>query len=240
MAEVGARKWIITITVILCSVIELIDAAIVNVSLPQMMGNLGATLDEVAWVITAYVVANVIIVPMASWLATFFGRRNYFVGSIALFTIASFFCGHATNIWELVFFRFLQGIGGGALLSTSQSILVETWPPHELGFATSLFGMGIVVGPSIGPTLGGWITDNYTWPWIFYVNLPIGALAIFLTLTFIHDHDHEKRELGDTDWLGIALLVLGIGAMQIVLERGERDDWFDANYICVLSVVAVL
>jgi len=226
--------------VILCSVIELIDAAIVNVSLPQMMGNLGATLDEVAWVITAYVVANVIIVPMASWLATYFGRRNYFVGSIALFTIASFFCGHATNIWELVFFRFLQGIGGGALLSTSQSILVETWPPHELGFATSLFGMGIVVGPSIGPTLGGWITDNYTWPWIFYVNLPIGALAIFLTLTFIHDHDHEKRELGDTDWLGIALLVLGIGAMQIVLERGERDDWFDATYICVLTGVAVV
>jgi MFS transporter, DHA2 family, multidrug resistance protein len=239
MAEVGARKWIITVTVVLCSVIELIDAAIVNVSLPQMMGNLGATLDEVAWVVTAYVVANVIIVPMASWLAAYFGRRNYYIGSIVVFTVASFFCGHATNIWELVFFRFVQGIGGGALLSTSQSILVETWPPHELGFATSLFGMGIVVGPTVGPTLGGWITDNYTWPWIFYVNLPIGALAIFLALTFIRDA-HEPREVGDTDWLGIVLLVAGIGAMQIVLERGERDDWFDATYICVLTAVAAV
>src|SRR5262249_47040135 len=141
--------------------------------------------------------------------------------------------------WELVFFRFIQGIGGGALLSTSQSILVETWPPAELGFATSLFGMGIVVGPTIGPTMGGWITDNYTWPWIFYVNLPMRSLAIFLTLTFIHDPQH-KREVGDTDWLGILLLILGIGAMQIVLERGERDDWFDAAYICWLAVVAVV
>ncbi len=237
MAETGARKWIITITVILCSVIELIDTSIVNVSLPQMMGNLGATLDEVAWVVTAYVVANVIVVPMASWLAAFFGRRNYFVGSIVLFTVASFFCGHATNIWELVMFRFVQGVGGGALLSTSQSILVETFPPQELGFATSLFGLGIVVGPTIGPTLGGWITDNYSWPWIFYVNLPIGALAAFLALTFLHDAQ-ETREIGDVDWSGIALLVAGIGSLQIVLERGERDDWFRATYICVLSAVA--
>ena len=237
MSEAGARKWIITVTVILASVIELVDTSIVNVALPQMMGNLGATLDEVAWVVTAYVVANVIVVPMAGWLSSAFGRRNYFAGSIILFTVASFFCGHATNIWELVTFRFIQGAGGGALLATSQAILVETFPPEELGLANGLFGLGVVVGPTIGPTLGGWITDNYSWPWIFYVNLPIGLVATLLTLSFIRDAK-EKRAAGGVDWAGIGFLVLGIGSLQIVLERGERDDWFSATYIVVLSFLA--
>ena len=239
MAETGARKWIITVTVILSCVIELIDTTIVNVSLPQMMGNLGATLDEIAWVVTAYVFANVIVVPMASWLSAVLGRRNYFVGSIVLFTVASFFCGHATSIWEMVVFRFLQGAGGGALMSTSQSILVETFPPEELGFATGLFGLGVVAGPTIGPTLGGWITDNYSWPWIFYVNIPIGVVAATLSLAFIRD-PKEKRMIGSIDWVGILLLVAGVGSLQIVLDRGERDDWFAAPYITVLVVVAVL
>ena len=194
MTETGARKWIITITVIMASLIELIDTSIVNVALPQMMGNLGATLDEVAWVVTAYVVANVIVIPMTGWLSAVFGRRNYFAGSIILFTIASFFCGHATNIWELVVFRFIQGVGGGALLSTSQSILVETFPPEELGLANGLFGLGVVVGPTIGPTLGGWITDNYSWPWIFYVNIPIGIVAALLTLSFIRDAEGAPED----------------------------------------------
>ncbi len=238
MSETGARKWIITITVILASVIELIDTSIVNVALPQMMGNLGATLDEVAWVVTAYVVANVIVVPMTGWLSSLFGRRNYFAGSIVLFTIASFFCGHATGIWELVVFRFIQGVGGGALLSTSQSILVETFPPEELGLANGLFGLGVVVGPTIGPTLGGWITDNYSWPWIFYVNIPIGIVAALLTFAFIRD-PKEKRHVGAVDWWGIALLVAGIGSLQVVLERGEREDWFSAAYITILAIVAV-
>ena len=237
MSESGARKWIITLTVILASVIELVDTSIVNVALPQMMGNLGATLDEVAWVVTAYVVANVIVVPMAGWLSAKFGRRNYFAGSIVLFTVASFFCGHATNIWELVAFRFIQGAGGGALLATSQSILVETFPPEELGLANGLFGLGVVVGPTIGPTLGGWITDNYSWPWIFYVNIPIGIAAMLLTLSFIRDPAH-KRQVYGVDWAGIILLIVGIGSLQIVLERGERDDWFAATYIVVLSIVA--
>ncbi len=238
MTEVGARKWIITLTVIMASLIELIDTSIVNVALPQMMGNLGATLDEVAWVVTAYVVANVIVIPMTSWLSAVFGRRNYFAGSIVLFTIASFFCGHATNIWELVVFRFIQGAGGGALLSTSQSILVETFPPEELGLANGLFGLGVVVGPTIGPTLGGWITDNYSWPWIFYVNIPIGIVAALLTFSYIREAQHQ-RQPGSVDWLGIGLLVAGIGSLQIVLERGEREDWFAANYIILLTVVAV-
>jgi len=237
MSETGTRKWIITVTVIMASLIELIDTSIVNVALPQMMGNLGATLDEVAWVVTAYVVANVIVVPMTGWLSAVFGRRNYFAGSIILFTVASFFCGHATSIWELVAFRFIQGVGGGALLSTSQSILVETFPPEELGLANGLFGLGVVVGPTIGPTLGGWITDNYSWPWIFYVNIPIGIAACLLTLSYIRDAK-EVRQTGSIDWLGIALLVLGIGSLQVVLERGERDDWFASTHILVLAIVA--
>src|ERR1700751_4154405 len=187
MAETGARKWIITVTVVLATLIELIDTSIVNVALPQMMGNLSATLDEVAWVVTSYVVANVIVVPMSGFLSGIFGRRNYFAGSIVLFTLASFFCGHATNIWELVAFRFVQGMGGGALFSTSQSILIETFPREELGLATGLFGLGVVMGPTIGPTLGGWIVDNYSWPWIFYVNIPIGVAATLLAFSFIRE-----------------------------------------------------
>src|SRR5947208_9326213 len=230
MSERGANKWLITITVILASVIELIDTSIVNVALPQMMGNLGATLDEIAWVVTGYVVANVIVIPMTGWFGAVLGRRNYFVGSLILFTVASFFCGHAGTLWELVIFRFLQGAGGGAMLSTSQAILVETFPPEELGLANGLFGLGVVVGPTVGPTLGGWITDSYSWRWIFYVNLPIGIVAALMAMAFIPE-SHEKRKITKVDWTGIALLVAGIGSLQIVLERGESEDWFAANYI---------
>ncbi|HKV08702.1 MAG TPA: DHA2 family efflux MFS transporter permease subunit, partial [Thermoanaerobaculia bacterium] len=238
MAQQGANKWIITITVILASMIELIDTSIVNVALPQMMGNLGATLDQIAWVVTGYVVANVIVIPMTSWFATVFGRRNYFVGSLVLFTIASFFCGHATTLWEMVLFRFLQGAGGGAMLSTSQAILVETFPPEELGLANALFGLGVVVGPTVGPTLGGWITDSYSWRWIFYVNLPIGVVAVLMAMAFI-PAPKETRVIKKVDWAGIGLLVAGIGSLQIVLERGEAEDWFSARYIIVLTAVAL-
>jgi MFS transporter, DHA2 family, multidrug resistance protein len=239
MPQQGANKWLITITVILASVIELIDTSIVNVALPQMMGNLGATLDQIAWVVTGYVVANVIVIPMTGWFANVFGRRNYFVGSLILFTIASFFCGHATNLWELVIFRFIQGAGGGAMLSTSQAILVETFPPEELGLANGLFGLGVVVGPTVGPTLGGWITDSYSWRWIFYVNLPIGVIAVLMALAFLPE-SKEARKVTSIDWAGIGLLILGIGSLQIVLERGESEDWFSTQYITVLAVTAVL
>ena len=239
MSETGANKWLITITVILASVIELIDTSIVNVALPQMMGNLGATLDEIAWVVTGYVVANVIVIPMTGWFAAVFGRRNYFIGSMVIFTVASFFCGHATSLWELVIFRFIQGAGGGAMLSTSQAILVETFPPEELGLANGLFGLGVVVGPTVGPTLGGWITDSYSWRWIFYVNLPIGIIAILMAMAFLPD-PKETRQVGSVDWAGIALLILGIGSLQIVLERGEAEDWFSARYITVLAMVAIV
>jgi DHA2 family multidrug resistance protein len=239
MSERGANKWLITITVILASVIELIDTSIVNVALPQMMGNLGATLDEIAWVVTGYVVANVIVIPMTGWFAAVLGRRNYFIGSLILFTVASFFCGHAGTLWEMVVFRFLQGAGGGAMLSTSQAILVETFPPEELGLANALFGLGVVVGPTVGPTLGGWITDSYSWRWIFYVNLPIGVIAVLMAMAFLPD-PKETRKITKVDWWGILLLITGVGALQIVLERGEAEDWFSTRYITILTGVSLV
>src|ERR1700729_1678855 len=181
MAEFGVRKIIITFTGIAAAVIELIGTAIVNVALSDMSGNLGATLEDVAWVVTSYAIANVIIIPMTSFLAARFGRRNYYIGSILLFTASSVACGNAHNIWELVAFRFVQGIGGGALLSTSQAILFETFTVAQRGFAAALFGIGVFVGPTIGPTVGGWIIDNYSWRWIFYINLPIGLGAAVLS-----------------------------------------------------------
>ncbi len=237
MAEVGIRKLVITFTVIAAAIIELIDTSIVNVALNDMSGNLGATLEDVAWVVTSYAIANVIIIPMTSFLAARFGRRNYYIGSILLFTAASVACGNAHNIWELVAFRFLQGIGGGALLSTSQSILFETYTVAQRGFAAALFSIGIFVGPTIGPTVGGWIIDHYSWPWIFYINLPIGLTAALLSYVFVKEPAHA-RNAETIDWIGIGLLVAGLGSLQTVLERGETEDWFSTRYIVVLSFVA--
>jgi DHA2 family multidrug resistance protein len=239
MSETGLRKWIIAATVILVSIIELIDTSIVNVALPQRMGNLGATLDEITWVITAYVVANVIVIPMTGWLSQLLGRRNYLTGSVIVFTIASFLCGNSTGIWELVAFRFIQGAAGAALLSTSQAVLYETFPVEQRGIATAMFGMGVIIGPTIGPTLGGWITDNYNWPWIFYVNLPIGVLATFLIASYVRGNERRK-DLGRVDYPGIALLVLGVGSLQIMLELGERKGWWESSQIVTLAIVAAL
>jgi len=239
MAEVGFRKWIITITVITASLLELIDTTIVNVSLPQIQGNLGATLEDVAWITTGYAVANVIILPMSGWLGSFFGRKNYFLGSIILFTIASFLCGNAHGLPELVAFRILQGVAGGGLLSTAQAILLETWPREQVGTATALFGLGAVVGPTVGPTIGGWITDNYSWPWIFYVNIPVGALAAFFTYTYVRATPRTGRG-NPIDWWGIALLAVAVGSLQTILEKGESEDWFSKTYILVLTITAIL
>jgi DHA2 family multidrug resistance protein len=238
MAEHGFRKIIITITVISATIIELIDTSIVNVGLSDMSGNLGATLEDVAWVITSYAIANVIIIPMTSFLAARFGRRRYYIGSILLFTAASVACGQAHGIWELVAFRFVQGIGGGALLSTSQAILFETFPIEQRGLAAALFGVGVFIGPTLGPTLGGWIIDSYSWPWIFYVNLPIGLGAALLSWIYVREPATVRRS-DRIDWAGIGLLVAGLGSLQVVLERGETEDWFSTRYITVLAVVAV-
>ncbi len=237
MAEVGFRKWIITLTVVTAAVMELIDTSIVNVALTDMSGNLGATLEDVAWVVTSYAIANVIIIPMTSFLGALFGRRKYYIGSIILFTTASILCGNAHNIWELVAFRFIQGIGGGALLSTSQAILFETFPMAQRGLASAIFGLGVFIGPTIGPTIGGWLVDNYSWPWIFYVNLPVGIAATILAFILVKEPT-EQRAAGKIDWTGIGLLVMGLGSLQTVLERGETDDWFSAPYIVVLTAMA--
>jgi len=239
MAEHGFRKWIITITVIVASLLELIDTTIVNVALPQIMGNLGATLDDAGWIVTGYAVANVIVLPMSGWLGDRFGRKNYFITSILAFTLFSFLCGNAHSLTELVAFRLLQGLAGGGLLSTAQAILMETWPREEIGMATALFGMGAVVGPTVGPTIGGYITDHYSWPWIFYVNIPVGAIAAFCVSVFVKESPRYAKGK-PVDWWGILFLAIGIGSLQVVLEKGESEDWFSKTYITVLAFTTVV
>ncbi|NHA04299.1 DHA2 family efflux MFS transporter permease subunit [Mucilaginibacter sp. HC2] len=238
MAETGFKKWIITITVITASLLELIDTTIVNVSIPQIQGNLGATITDAAWVVTGYSVANVIILPMSGWLGSFFGRKNYFLTSIIVFTIASFLCGNAQSLSELVMFRILQGLAGAGLISTAQAILLETWPPNQVGTATALFGLGAIVGPTIGPTIGGYITDHAAWRWIFYVNIPVGILAAVCTYMFVRATPSDGKGK-PIDWWGIALLAIAVGSLQTILEKGEDEDWFATPYITVLTVTAV-
>src|SRR5580698_6216797 len=229
MAEHGFRKWIITITVIVASLLELIDTTIVNVALPQIMGNLGATLEDAGWIVTGYAVANVIVLPMSGWLGDRFGRKNYFITSILIFTIASFLCGNAHSLSELISFRLLQGLAGGGLLSTGQAILMETWPREEIGMATALFGLGAVVGPTVGPTIGGYITDHSSWRWIFYVNIPVGALAAFFAYTFVRETPKDAKGK-PVDWWGILFLAISVGSLQTILEKGETEDWFATTY----------
>src|SRR5205809_1551978 len=232
-------KYIIAITVSLASVLELLDTSIVNVAIPHMMGNLGATLDQIAWVSTGYIVANVIVLPITGWLSAYFGRRRYFAASIALFTIASFFCCIAHSLETLVFWRIVQGLGGGALLSTSQAILYEEFPRSEYGTAMAIVGVGVVVGPTLGPTLGGYITDAFGWPWIFYINIPFGMLALALTLSFINDSRPPER-VSKVDYVGLLLLAVGIGTLQTMLERGERLDWFDSREVITYGVISTV
>jgi MFS transporter, DHA2 family, multidrug resistance protein len=239
MAEQGLRKWVITITVITAALLELIDTTIVNVSMPQIMGNLGATLEDVAWITTGYAVANVIILPMSGWLGSRFGRKNYFLASIIIFTIASWLCGNASTLEELIAFRILQGLAGGGLISTAQAILLETWPREEVGTATALFGLGAVVGPTVGPTIGGYITDHFSWPWIFYVNIPVGAISAYFTYSFVKETPRENKG-NPIDWWGIILLAVAVGSLQTVLEKGESEDWFATPYITLLAVMSVV
>jgi DHA2 family multidrug resistance protein len=241
LVEYGARRVIITITAIMCALLEIVDTTIVNVALKDMQGTLGATLPEVGWVITAYAIGNVIIVPMTSWLSQQFGRRNYFAASVILFTVCSFLCGNANGIWELVAFRFLQGVGGGALLVTSQTIITESYPVEKRGMAQAIYGLGVIIGPTLGPPLGGYIVDHFSWPDIFYINIPIGVVATLLTLQFVKSPKYaEKKKMNEIDWLGIGLLAATVGSLQYVLERGQEDDWFSSSTIVILSCVAVL
>jgi DHA2 family multidrug resistance protein len=232
-----ANRYLIAVTVTLAAVMELLDTSIVNVAIPHMMGNLGATLDQIAWVSTGYIVANVIVLPITGWLSAYFGRRRYFAGSIALFTLASFFCGNAHSLGQLVAWRIVQGLGGGALLSTAQAVLYEVFPPAEYGIAMAIFGMGVMVGPTLGPTLGGWITDTFSWPWIFYINIPFGLLALLLTLTYLRDSRYAQK-IGRVDVWGLVLLAVGIGTLQTMLERGESHDWFSSREIVAYGLIS--
>jgi len=218
--------------------IEILDMTIVNVSLNHIQGSLSAGLDEVTWVLTSYLVANAIIIPISGWLATRIGRRRYLLLSVGLFTLSSLACGAATSLGMLVACRILQGMAGGGLQPLSNAILLETFPPEEHGTAMAIFGMGIVIAPIVGPILGGWITDSWSWRWIFYINIPVGIISIFLILLFIHDPPYLRQRGRRVDSLGIMLLVVGVGSLQLVLDRGERLDWFTSPFILRLSLLA--
>ena len=232
-----AHKYLIAVAVVLASMMQVIDTSIVNVAIPHMMGNLGASLDEIAWVSTGYLLASVIVIPLTGFLAAFFGRKRYFVGSIILFTVSSFLCGASGSLGTLVFWRVVQGVGGGALVSTSQAVLLEAFPVEEAATAMALFGVGIMVGPTLGPTLGGWLTDNWSWPWIFYINVPIGVVAALMVVAYVHDRGQPRTNR--VDYAGIALLAVSAGALQYLLEQGQRDDWFASPLITALAVIGI-
>ncbi|RQO30120.1 MFS transporter [Taibaiella sp. KBW10] len=242
LVEYGSRRVIIVVTAIICALLEIVDTTIVNVALNDMKGNMGATLSEIGWVITAYAIGNVIIIPMTSWLSQQFGRRNYFAASIILFTICSFLCGNATTMWELILFRFLQGVGGGALLVTSQTIITEVFPAKKRGMAQALYGMGVIIGPTLGPPLGGYLVENYSWPYIFYINIPLGIIAAILALQFVKNPNYggTKKSAKEVDWWGILFLSAAVGSLQFVLERGQESDWFSDSTILAMTITSVV
>lgn len=238
----GARvnKWVVALSVMLPTFIEVMDTSVVNVSLPHIQGSLNAGMDEVTWVLTSYLVSNAIIIPITGWLASVFGRKRYLIFSLLLFTAGSILCGAAPSLHVLIIARILQGLGGGGLQPLSQAILLETFPRREHGMAMAVFGMGVVMAPIIGPVVGGWITDEWSWRWVFYINLPAGILALFMTTLFIHDPAYIKREVFRIDKWGLFLLTLGLGSLQVVLDKGEREDWLQSNFIVILSIIAVV
>jgi len=231
---------LIAFTVMLPTLIEIIDTSIVNVSLDHIRGSLSAGYDEATWTITAYLVSNAIVIPMAGWLAKLMGRKNYQIASIALFTFASFMCGSAWSLNSLVFFRVIQGLAGGGLVPISQSILLESFPREKHGLAMAIFGMGAMLGPIVGPLLGGWITDTMSWRWIFYINIPIGIFAIIMNVLVIQDPPYMQRQKMKIDYWGLVFLSVGLGALQFMLDKGENEDWFSSNLIITLGVVSLV
>ena len=237
--EVVPYRWIILFGLITAAVMEVLDTTIVNVALPQMAGNLGATFQEIGWVSTGYILSNVVVLPMTAFLTSVFGRRNYLTASIVLFIVASFLCGTSGSLRELVLWRIMQGAGGAALLSTAQATLRQIFRREEQGMVQAIFILGIIVAPTLGPTLGGWITDRYTWNWCFFINVPIGITSAFLVFTFLHDPPGMQKPI-PADWLGISLLIVGLGSLQYVLEEGREKDWFSDAVIVRLTVVSVV
>src|SRR3954447_10017253 len=233
------NPWLVASAVMISTFMEVLDTTVVNVSLPHIAGNLSATVDESTWVLTSYLVANAIILPMTGWLANHFGRKRMLMTSITGFTLSSFMCGLAPNLPFLIFFRIIQGATGGGLQPLSQAIMLEAFPPEQRGKAMAFWGLGIVVAPMLGPVLGGWITDNYSWRWIFYINLPIGVAALLMSKTFIFDPGYITRKTERVDYWGMGLLAIGIAALQIVLDKGQEEDWFSSHFITWLAVIMV-
>ena len=239
----AVKPWLIAVVVTLATFMEVLDTSIANVSLPHIAGGLSAGVDESTWIITSYLVSNAIVLPMSGWFSSLIGRKRFYMLCVALFTVSSFLCGLAPSLGALIVFRVLQGIGGGGLQPSEQSILADTFSPAKRGMAFAMYGMAVVVAPAIGPTLGGWITDNFTWRWIFFINLPVGLISLILTSRLITDPPHlrgQKREGLKIDYIGFSLIALGLGAMQIVLDKGEREGWFDSSFIIALTVISAV
>jgi len=232
------NKWVIAGTVMTGTIMAVLDSSIVNVALPDMSGSLGATIEQITWVVTAYILAMVIIMPIIALLSARFGRKRVYMISVAAFTLGSMACGIARSLTSIIVFRVIQGAGGGVLMTVSQAILRESFPTEEQGMAMGVYGMGVVLAPAFGPTLGGWLTDQYSWPWIFYINVPIGILNLALVQRFIYDPPYLVREKGVIDWTGLGLMAVGLGALQVMLEEGARENWFESTYITVLAAMA--
>ena len=235
------NPWLIAVVVALAAFMEVLDTSIANVALPYIAGNLGASNDQSTWVLTSYLVSNAIVLPISGWFASVLGRKWFFMTCLAIFTVSSLLCGFAPSLGAIIVFRILQGLGGGGLQPIAQAILADTFPPDQRGLAFALYGVTVIVAPTVGPTLGGWITDNYTWRWIFFINVPVGIMALFLVYRLIEDPPWAKRVQGALarfDYVGVSLLVLGVGALQVMLDKGQEDDWFGSRFIVTLAILA--
>src|ERR1700686_5281580 len=231
-ANPQVNPWIVAIAVMFATFMEVLDTTVVNVSLPHIAGNLSASIDEATWALPSYLVANAIILPMTGWLASVFGRKRLLMASVAGFTISSFLCGLAPNLTTLIVFRCLQGATGGAMQPLSQAVLLEAFPPQDRGKAMGFWGLGIVVAPILGPVLGGWLTDSYSWRWVFYINIPVGITSLLMTKMFIFDPPYIRRKAGmSIDYWGMGLLAVAIGALQVTLDKGQEEDWFSSRLI---------
>src|SRR5258705_9714555 len=235
------NPWLIAVVVAMAAFMEVLDTSIANVALPYMAGNLGASNDESTWVLTSYLVSNAIVLPISGWFASVLGRKRFFMTCLSIFALSSLLCGIAPSLGAIILFRILQGVGGGGLQPMAQAILADTFPPQQRGLAFALYGITAIIAPTVGPTLGGWITDNYTWRWIFFINLPVGILALFLIYRIVEDPPWAKVATGagvKIDYIGVALLTIGIAALQVVLDKGQEDDWFGSHFILTLALIA--
>jgi DHA2 family multidrug resistance protein len=237
------NPWVIALVVTLATFMEVLDTSIANVALPHVAGSLSAGQDESTWILTSYLVSNAIVLPLSGWLSSIMGRKRYYMSCVAVFTISSALCGFAPNLPMLIVFRILQGAGGGGLQPSSQAILVDTFPPAKRGMAFAVYGIAVVMAPAVGPTLGGWITDDFSWRWIFFINIPVGILSLLLTSRLIQDPpDMQRRKLSETriDYIGLGFVALGLGTLQVVLDKGQREDWFESQFIVGLTVISAV